>query len=208
MPQNQAGSAPYAMPPGARPVPHMPGAGRGPSRALPIIVAGGLAVGVFGGLMIVRGTGSSGAATGAPKVDAGSIPVVIRGGPSTGHDAGVAPPKPPPRAPDAAVAVAPMPVDAAPPEIARAVITFDVKPTGAAITVDGEPVEGTTYECELGKDGAKKVDIRASARGYFNKALSHTITGDEVVRIRLGRRRPSSSTGRKQKSSDTFIDID
>ncbi|MEZ4366934.1 MAG: PEGA domain-containing protein [Kofleriaceae bacterium] len=162
-----------------------PAVRRGTSKAVPVVVSAGLGVGVFFGLVLGIGGGTS-APAGAPPVAAVTI------------DAGV---------PDAAPAVAAVVVDAAPPPVVIdaavpdagpppvpvATLTFEVVPAGADIrlTVDGEAVDGTTSQLEL-PDGKRTVRVVGRASGYrtFDKKI--TVRGDQVVDVRLVKRRASS----------------
>jgi hypothetical protein len=151
------------------------------SKALPIVVSTGLAVGVFAGLMIIRGTGEEGQ---GDKDTAATLPLA---------DAGVAPPDAaPPDAgppPDAA-----SPPDAGPP---TATLTFTIEPPvaeldGFSLEVDGQPVEGTSHTVTLPFDARnQRVQIVAKASGYYSKRLRETIEpdGEKAVEIKLYKRK-------------------
>jgi hypothetical protein len=154
---------------------------------LPIMVAAGLAVGVCGGLILVLGTGKSDAATNVagPSGEEGA----------GGMDAG---------APDGLTEVAEVPVDAAPakPAVKKVTLSFEVDPGAAKITVDGEEIEGDTYELEL-KDGeTRKVTIAAEAKGYKSKTMKQTISDDETIEIELQKEKTQTrSSGGSRKGS-------
>lgn len=137
---------------------------RAPSRTLPVIVGVGVAVGVFGGLMIIRGTGSSSAAgnddpqvlVGIDDQDDGETPVLL-GSPDAGLPEVVA-----------AVAVDAAPVEVTPTEPEKRTVTlrFDVSPRNAAIQVDGKPVKNRKLSFELAADERKQVKVVVEADGY------------------------------------------
>ena len=178
---------------GRHPGPMPPALGRSGlsihGRALPIAVAAGLAMGVFAGLVVVRGTGGSDdgaarttSAAGAGAThrhpgDAGAGTVV----PAATSDAGArltqagladaAPAAPPP--------------DAAPPPPARARVSFTVDPEGATITADGKPVKGGALDVALGPDGTATVNLTVRAHGYHSLHKSYTVRGDRAIRLEL-----------------------
>jgi hypothetical protein len=190
------GQPPYPghMPTGqAAPLP--PGAAssgrRGTSRALPIMVAAGLAVGVCGGLVLVLGTGES---------DAASKPEV-KGEGGKGSDTGtpgeeqvaVLPPD---------AAVPPPPPDAAPePRTRKVTIRFDVEPPEAEVTVDSEAITDGTFAIELEREESRTVALEAKASGYKPFKGKHTITGNDVVPIKLEKRASRTSGTRRTNDS-------
>lgn len=156
------------------------------SRTLPIIVGVGVAVGVFGGLMIIRGTGSSSAAANDPEVLVGENEGGDKGEDSQGGEPPVQ------RTPDAGVAavVAAATVDAAvaqvtPPEPQKRTVTlrFDVTPKSAGIQVDGEEVEKGAFTLELAPDERKQVEVVVEAEGYepWTKKVAVSTKGTEQV---------------------------
>lgn len=174
-----SGGSPY--PAAAGPVSYPTGTGRrASSRTLPIIVGVGVAVGVFGGLMIIRGTGSSNAA--------GNDPQVLEAVDDTDKEGeGTAPVLGPPDA-GAAEVVATATVDAAPaqvtppkPEKRTVTLRFDVTPKNADIEVDGKPVEDGALTLELDPDQRKQVEIVVEADGYekWTKKVAVSTTSDE-----------------------------
>ena len=167
-----------------------PGGGMGrraSSRTLPIIVGVGVAVGVFGGLMIIRGTGSSSA-------DTGSEPPVLEG--SSGNaenndkpnDKPDEPPvlTPPDERPAEGVAkvegdAASPPVTPPKPEKRTVTLRFEVSPSDADIEVDGKPVKAGALALELAADERKEVEVVVEAEGYepWTKKVAVSSTGDE-----------------------------
>lgn len=182
----------------------MPAAGRSGllvhGRALPIAVAAGLAMGVFAGLVVVRGTGGSGdEASGGEKVasaggagtsgaegaadhapgDAGTdqgVPVASSGdgGATLTHETAHS---------DAAPIAAPP--DAAPPPPATAHISFTVDPDDATITAGGKRVASEGLDVPLGPDGTATVDVTVRAHGYHSLHKSYTVRGDRAIRLEL-----------------------
>jgi hypothetical protein len=193
------GQAPYPgpghMPTGqAAPLPP-PGAAssgrRGTSRALPIMVAAGLAVGVCGGLVLVLGTGESDAASKKPVVPAVSDETKDKG---TSGDEQVAV-----VTPDAAVP--PPPPDAAPePRTRKVTIRFDVEPAEAEVSVDGKAITDGTYTIELEREETRTVAIEAKASGYKTFKSEHTIAGNDEIPVKLEKR--SSRTGGSRRNDN------
>lgn len=194
-------SAPSPYPAAAGPGGGYPGpmSRRAPSRTLPIIAGIGVAVGVFGGLMIIRGTGKSSAA-GNPEVvdnsgkpEGGEIPVLAP------LDAGTQ------------QVVATAEVDAAPkaatppePEVRKVTLRFNVAPKTAKIEVDGTAVKNGEMVLELAPDEKKEVEIEASAEGYepWSKTVAVATTGAaQTVKVELEKvaKKPvaTSSTSKK-----------
>lgn len=177
---------PRAMYPNSAPSPYPAAAGpagypgpmsrRASSRTLPIIAGIGVAVGVFGGLMIIRGTGSSSAAGNPEVTDNGEKPEVPVLAP-----------------PDAGAVVATATVDAAPmvvtpPEPRKVTLRFDVAPRTAKIEVDGQAVKKNELVLELAADETKEVEIEATAEGYepWSKTVAVATTGTaQTVEIEL-----------------------
>ena len=187
-PHGHPGYSPYPGPMTARP---RPGFTRG--RALPVVVACGLAMGVFAGLLIVRGTGEgSGEGGGETTV------VSVSSGEAADAGAGGAAPAPADAAPSGAE-VASAPPDAggaAPPaRPAVAVLRFDVSPSGATVLVDGERVEGGSIELPLEK-GVARVRVQVRARGYRSSSQTIEVTGDRTVEIDLKRAVKRDGNGR------------
>ncbi len=189
-------SAPSPYPPAAGPSGGYPGpmSRRASSRTLPIIAGIGVAVGVFGGLMIIRGTGSSSAA--------GNPEVVDNGGQAGGEEIPVLSP------PDAGAqkVMATAEVNAAPkavtppePEIRKVTLRFDVAPKTAKIEVDGKAVRNGELVLALAADEKKEVEIGASAQGYepWSKTVAVATTGTtQTVEVELEKvaKKPVSTT--------------
>jgi hypothetical protein len=145
----------------------------------------GVAVGVFGGLMIIRGTGSSSAAGNDPQVlvgiddpEDGETPVLL-GPPDAGMPEVVA-----------AIEVDAAPVEVTPPEPETRTVTlrFDVSPRNASIEVDGKTVKNRKLSLELAADEAKQVKIVVEANGYqsWTKEVEVSTTDDvQAVAVEL-----------------------
>jgi hypothetical protein len=190
--------SPYPSAAGPSAYPPATGGRRAPSRTLPIIVGFGVAVGVFGGLMIIRGTGNSSAA--------GTEPEVLEGTTKTG-DTEEVPVLGPPDAGAAEVA-ATVTIDAAPaqntppePEKRTVTLRFEVTPDDAKIKVDGKTVRDDALPIELAADEKKTVEIVVAADGYeaWTKKVDLSTTDDEqsvsvelekIVKKSAGGRRP------------------
>lgn len=179
----QTGQAAPLPPPGRE-----SGGRRGTSRVLPIMVAAGLAVGVCGGLVVVLGTGESDAATNEPEVTGSKTGGTPDAGVEVAATTPDAAPEPPP--PDAAPE---------PPPIKKITVKFDVEPSNATVTVDGEEIEDNAYTVELEPDKSKTVKIVAKASGYKTFKDERTIDGDDTVEIKLDKR----SSGRRNTGRRT-----
>lgn len=189
-----AGMATGATPPPAR---------RGTSKALPIMVAAGLAVGVCGGLVLVLGTGSSDAATekktvaegdssGDDKPDSTDKP---DGAGNSGETPSIAGTDPKPdETPEVKEPEKPKP--------AKITIDFEVDPEDAEISVDDDDVKDGAYTVELEPGQTKKVTIKAKASGYRNYSKEYEIAKNDTVKIEL-KKRSSSSSGSSGSSSSS-----
>src|SRR5262245_58425525 len=179
---------PFPGPHGPPPRP----AGFSRSRALPVMVACGLAMGVFVGLVVVRGTGEAeGAvtATVTPPADEGQ-----------GKKPPAAEPTPPPGEPSPPPAE-PVPADAS------ALLTFNVLPKEAVVTVDGVVVDGGKTEVKL-VEGKARVRLIARADGYKSYDKSHLVTDDEAISIELVKKSHQSSSGKSGTSGPgALIDL-
>lgn len=146
-------------------------------RALPIAVASGLALGVFAGLFVVRGTGDEGdeAAATAPSPDAGTAqPAVAADGPGQATDAGAVQP------------------ESAQPTVAT--ISFTVKPRRAHIFVDGTELEGTSTQVPL-RGGEASFDLVIRSHGHRSHRQSYTVTGDQTIDVELRKRDEPAGPG-------------
>jgi hypothetical protein len=141
------------------------------------MVACGLAMGVFVGLVVVRGTGEA----------EGAVTATVTPAPPS-KQAEAAPP---------AAAVEPTPPPAEPPPAAvdpTALLTFNVSPKNAVVTVDGSEAAEGKAEVPL-KEGKARVRLVAKADGYKSYEKSHLVTGDEAIRIDLVKKSRRSSSG-------------
>lgn len=178
----QPGPAPghYTPFPGPHgPPPGHPGFSR--SRALPVMVACGLAMGVFVGLVVVRGTGEA----------EGAVTATVNPAPPEPKEEATKPPEPPPPAADPP----PPPAEPAPVDTS-ALLTFNLTPKNAVVTVDGKAVADGKAEVTL-VEGKARVRLVARADGYKSYEKSHLVTDDEAISIELVKkpRRPSSGKG-------------
>jgi hypothetical protein len=170
---------------------------RASSRTLPIIAGIGVAVGVFGGLMIIRGTGNSSAASNPEVTDNAEKP--------EGDEVPVLAP------PDAGAAVAAATADAATkaatppePETRQVTLRFNVAPKTAAITIDGEAVKNGEMALELAPGEKKEVEIEAMAEGYepWSKTVAVATTGTsqtvEIALEKVAKKPVASNSGSKK----------
>ncbi len=179
---------PHGPPPGPQ------GFSRG--RALPVMVACGLAMGVFVGLVVVRGTGEAEGAVTATVTPAPATDKPDKGGTAgtadmagTADDDAKAPPPepPPPAAPET-------PPPAPPAADPTALLTFNVTPGNAVVTVDGAVAAQGKAEVKL-VEGKARVRLVARADGYKSYEKSHLVTDDEAISIDLVKKARRSSGG-------------
>jgi hypothetical protein len=153
---------------------------RGTSRAVPVVVSAGLAIGVFCGLLFGLGTGGdeAEAQTTAAKKDQGSsseTPDVLKAKPSTEVPKPMVDGSASGGSADAGSAAAAGSADAgsaagsAVPAVKAVKLIIAIKPEAAAqlakITVDGKDVDATS-DIELGDAAKKKVSIYIKANGF------------------------------------------
>jgi hypothetical protein len=175
------------------------------------MVACGLAMGVFVGLVVVRGTGEA----------EGSVTATVNpAATSAGDDGTPGAEKPvpagsePPAAGDskpAEPAATPPPAEPPPPPEAsgaRAVLTFNVTPPSAVVTVDARKVADGKPEVKL-LEGKARVRLVARADGFKRYDKSHLVTDDEAISIELVKkpRRSSSSKGGGSSGPGGLIDL-
>ncbi len=155
------------------------------------MVACGLAMGVFVGLVVVRGTGEAeGAvtATVTPPPDEAKGEAKSDKPPAAEPTPTPTPPEPAPPEP------APAPADAS------ALLTFNVSPKDAVVMVDGVKVDGGKTEVKL-VEGKARVRLVARADGYKSYEKSHLVTDDEAISIDLVKKsRRSSGSGKSSPS--------
>jgi hypothetical protein len=190
----QMGGPPMGGPPmGAMPMPRP--VRRGTSKAVPIVVSAGLAVGVFCGLLFGVGTGKENAAVSKgnnvkheeeSKPDPGAAPQGL----GATAAAPVAPKQvtPPP-------APAQPPPQPAKPEEKKVKLTVQIKPEAAAkdakISIDGQEITGNSTEVPADK---KTVKVEVKANGYRSAEKKIDLVGDELtLDIEMSKR--SSSGG-------------
>ncbi|HEU5058142.1 MAG TPA: hypothetical protein VFU21_16535 [Kofleriaceae bacterium] len=140
-------------------------------------------MGVFVGLVVVRGTGEA----------EGSVTATVNPAPPPAKQAE----PPPPAAP-----ADPPPPEPAPPPAAdpTALLTFNVSPRNAVVTVNGAVAADGKAEVPLA-DGKARVRLVARADGYRSYEKSHLVTGDEAIRIDLVKKPRRSSGGSKGGAS-------
>jgi len=166
------------------PPPRPPGFSRG--RALPVMVACGLAMGVFVGLVVVRGTGEAEGAVTATVTPAPADPAQGKK-PADKVDDRPADPAPPSEP-------TPPPADPVPAET-TALLTFNVSPKEAVVTIDGVKVADGKTEVKL-VEGKARVRLVARADGYKSYDKSHLVTDDEAISIELVKKSRHSSSGK------------
>ena len=209
--------------------PGLPPRPRGTSRAVPVVVSAGLAIGVFCGLLFGLGTGDPAMATTPPSTAnnvkasleetppmtphvATSRPSAAGVTPTVATTAGAGSAKPP----VAAGTVKPAPT--------RAKIIVELTPStilpSAKISVDGADVTGGTLELELGDAEKKQVTLVVKAPGFKDHEQKVEVAGDTTVKIELikravaggtnvnGLKRPPPPGGKKRPPpTNTLIDI-
>jgi hypothetical protein len=215
MGQMPMGGAPQGAAPMPRPV------RRGTSKAVPVVVSAGLAVGVFCGLLFGVGTGKKEAAAAAPsasnvKKDSATNAAPAGLGASETTPAPVAKTPPPttpttPTTPAAtgsgrgsATAGAATPL-AAPGKVEKKVkLTVNIKPEAAAsiakVSVDGTLIQGMSTDI-LGDKKQVKVEVKAA--GYRSAEKKLDLVGDEMtLEIELSKRPSGGTTVHPPKRPD------
>lgn len=217
------GGAPQGAAPMPRPV------RRGTSKAVPVVVSAGLAVGVFCGLLFGVGSGKKEAAAAAPpsasnvkkEAETNAAPAGL--GASTTTPSPGATTTPPPTTPttptvtaagsgsgaaagsgagagSAATAAATTPA-----KVEKKVkLTITVKPEAAAsiakVTVDGAAIEGMSTEIAGDK---KQVKVEVKAAGYRSAEKKIDLVGDELtLEIELSKRPAGGTTVHPPKRPD------
>jgi hypothetical protein len=184
------GGPPMGGPPRAAPV------RRGTSKAVPLVVSAGLAVGVFCGLLFGVGKKSEAVAAGPTTTEkddkAKAAPAQEPAKPQT--------PAPPAAgsavaaAGSAAPTVPPTPPPVTVPKTIK--LTVTVKPEGAAkdakLIIDGQAVEGMTTELPFDKKSVK-VEIKASGYRSVDKKID-LAGGDTAVEFEMAKRTGGTGT--------------
>jgi hypothetical protein len=189
---------------------------RGTSRAVPVVVSAGLAVGVFCGLLFGLGTGAeakpaSGSNVKAHQADDSSVIPVYANTPATtklaikpgtgsgsaGSGGGIG---------SAMIAMAGGSAAGSGAGSAMAVapktmkVTFKIDPeaagSGATITVDGKPITGTSMEIP---PDTKQIHVQVAATGYHSYDTKADVSGqagdEHTVSVTLVKRSTSSGAG-------------
>lgn len=213
---------PYGPGAGMQPRPMMPTGAqraqrRGVSKAVPVVVSAGLAVGVFCGLLFGLGTGKAPAMAGPskgnnlkPATDKAAAPMPGAAPAGVGATAAAPPPKPDAGtvAVVAATGSAGSAVGSATPKVAAGSVaaavvatklTIEVEPAAAAatakITVDGKEITGTSIDVTA---DTKAVKVSVSATGYHsidNKKVDIVAGTDMKVQLELTKRSAGGSPG-------------
>lgn len=203
MPQNMGG------PPRAQVV------RRGTSKAVPVVLSAGLAVGVFCGLLFGLGTGK-GEATAAPSTgnnvkskDKDDVPEAFA--PTQSNAKPLTAPKPGDGSGSAVAvgsgsdAAGSGSAGSAMPTIVKTKLTIEVSPAGAAkvakITIDDKEIDGNSIEMDLG-DKKKTVKIVVKASGYREAKLEKELDPKNVetytIEIPLSKRSSSGGSSGKR----------
>ena len=183
---------------------------RGMSKAVPIVVSAGLAVGVFCGLLF--GVGKKSEAVAAAPASGTNVkpkdePKPDKGAAPAGLGASTTPPAPTkPAAPAAGSAVAAAgsaaptaptaPTAPAVVEPKKIKLTVTVKPEGAAkdakLVIDGAPVDGMTIELPADK---KSVRVEVKSSGYRSVDKKIDIAGgDTAIEFEMAKRPSGGGT--------------
>jgi hypothetical protein len=145
------------------------------------MVACGLAMGVFVGLVVVRGTGE---AEGAVTATVTTPAAEDTKKPADSKPAEPEPTPPPPAEPAADTS---------------ALLTFNVTPKSAVVSIDGVVVESGKAEVKL-VEGKARVRLVARADGYRSYDKSHLVTDDEAISIELVKKPRRVSSGKSGPS--------
>lgn len=183
---------------------------RGTSRAVPVVVSAGLAVGVFCGLLFGLGT-DSGEATAAPSTgnnvkakDKDDVPEAFA--PTQSPVDKTKPVKPGDGSATVAVgsgsdAAGSGSAGSAAPAVLKTKMTIEVSPEAAAkiakISIDGKEIEGSAIELDAGDKTKRMVKIVVKATGYREAKLEKEIepAKAETYTIEIPLTKKSSSSG-------------
>jgi hypothetical protein len=190
---------------------------RGTSKAVPVVVSAGLAVGVFCGLLFGVGTGKKEASAAPPSANNVKKEAETNAAPA-GFGASTPTPPPvaktPPTTPAAgsgagsgsATAVATTPTTpTAPVKVEKKVkLVINIKPEAAAsiakVTVDGAAIEGMSTDIVGDK---KQVKVEVKAAGYRSAEKKLDLVGDEMtLEIELSKRPSGGTTVHPPKRPD------
>lgn len=200
---------------------------RGTSKAVPVVVSAGLAVGVFCGLLFGVGTGKKEAAAAAPsgnnvkKEEPSNAAPAGLGATSTVGSTTPKPVTPPPTTPAAgsgagsAVATTTPPTTPTAPAEKKVKLTVNIKPEAAAsiakISIDGAEIQGMSTDIPGDK---KHVKVEVKAAGYRSAEKKLDLVGDEMtLEIELSKKptgggvRPPKRPDRPPSGSGGLIDI-
>lgn len=191
---------------------------QGTSKAVPVVVSAGLAVGVFCGLLFGLGTGDPVAAapsTGTNKVDKVStdttdtttgetkIDQSVVGIAAKSQAANEAAAKAEAAAGSGSAQVAMTGSGSAAPTVPAVPVhpklTVELSPASVAatatITVDGKPVTGSAYEVDLAGAPKKEVSVVVKAKDYKDIEQKVTVDGDVTLKLELLKRTSRPSVG-------------
>jgi hypothetical protein len=164
---------------------------RGTSKAVPVVVSAGLAVGVFCGLLFGLGTGkdeavaatSSSSSSDKKDTKTEDKPKAV----ATTAAGSPAETKPPSAGSAAATTAAATPTASKPPTASvpkTAKLTVHIKPEGAAaaakIVVDGKDIAGTSVDIPVDATGKKSVKVAVTATGYHSIDQKVDLEGDDT----------------------------
>jgi hypothetical protein len=177
---------------------------RGMSKAVPIVVSAGLAVGVFCGLLF--GVGKKSEAVAAAPASGTNVkpkdePKPDKGAAPAGLGASTTPPAPAKPAAGSAVVAAgsaapTTPTAPAVVEPKKIKLTVSIKPEGAAkdakLIIDGAPVDGMTIELPADK---KSVQVEVKSSGYRSVDKKIDIAGgDTAIEFEMAKRPSGGGT--------------
>ena len=163
---------------------------RGTSKAVPIVVSAGLAVGVFCGLLFGVGTGnvSAGPSKGnnVKKEEEGKVApnAAPQGLGATSTVTPKAPPPPPPA-----------PVQAPPkPKVVKVIVTIEPEAAAkvAKISVDGQEITGNSTDIPAEK---KKVKVEVKAQGFKSTDQTIELLDDDEMTLKIEMAKKPSGGG-------------
>ncbi len=201
------GMHPQGMPPQMQMPPQRP-IKRGTSRAVPVVVSAGLAVGVFCGLLFGLGLDKNDASAGPAKgnnVKVGDETAGSGSGSAGLTGLGATAPTPPPAkagsgsgsAPVVVAKPVPPPPTVPVAPVAKTVkLTIEITPDAAAsvakIVVDGKEITGKMIELPLDK---KSVKLAVTATGFHSNDKKVDIAEDADMKVSLEMVKRASGTG-------------
>jgi hypothetical protein len=151
--------------------------------ALPITIACGLALGVAGGVLLLRGADDADETARTPAGQgAQAVPEASSSAPASPGDASAQTGSAPGKSAEGASASA-----SDDPSATVAVVSFSVRPKRAHIFVNGTELDGDSTDVDL-TAGSARIDVVIKSHGHRSHRETYTVTGDRTIEVALRKR--------------------